>query len=89
MPSGHIHNTDTQADTQSATVVMSSTEVKIKAVQEWNTSQDVKDVRSFLGFASYYQLYVHQFAEVAHPLIELTKKGVEWQWGMYQKEAFR
>ena len=32
---------------------------------------------------------VHQFAEVAHPLTELTKKGVEWQWGLYQKEAFR
>ena len=68
---------------------MSSNEVKIKAVQEWDTPQDVKDVRSFLGFANYYRRYVHQFAEVAHPLTELTKKGVEWQWGPYQREAFR
>ena len=62
---------------------MSPTEVKIKAVQEWDTPQDVKDVRSFLGFANYYWRYVHQFAKVAHPLIGLTKKGVESQWGLY------
>ena len=49
----------------------------------------MKDIRSFLGFANYYRRYVHQFAEVAHPLTELTKKGVEWQWGPYEKEAFR
>ena len=67
---------------------MSPTEVKIKVVREWDTPQDVKDIRSFLGFANYYWRYVHQFAEVACPLTELTKKGVEWQWGPYQKEAF-
>ena len=38
---------------------MSPTEVKIKAVREWDTPQDVKDVRSFLGFANYYWRYVH------------------------------
>ena len=62
---------------------MSPTEVKIKAMWEWDTPQDVKDVRSLLGFSSYYQRYMHQFTEVVHPLIELTKKGVEWQWGPY------
>ena len=67
---------------------MSPTEAKIRAVQEWGTPRDVKDVRSFLGFANYYWRYIHQFAEVAHPLTELTKKGVDWQWGPYQKEAF-
>ena len=58
-------------------------------MREWDTPQDIKDVRSFLGFANYYQRYVHQFAKVARPLTKLTKKGVEWQWGLYQKEAFR
>ena len=67
---------------------MSPTEAKIRAMQEWDTLQDVKDVRSLLGFANYYQRYIHQFAEVAHPLTGLTKKGVDWQWGPHQKEAF-
>ena len=67
---------------------MRPTEVKIKAVREWDTPQDVNDVKSFLRFANYYRQYVYQFAEVAHPLTELIKKGVEWQWSLYQKEAF-
>ena len=56
---------------------MSPIEVKIKAMQEWDTPQDIKDVRSLLRFCNYYQQYVHQFVKVAHPLIELTKKVVE------------
>ena len=68
---------------------MSPTEAKIRAVQECDTPQDVRDVRSFLGFANYYWRYIHQVAEVAHPLTELTKIGEDWQWGLYQKEAFR
>ena len=56
---------------------MSPTEAKLKAVREWDTPRDVKDVRSFLGFANYYRRYVHQFAEVAHPLTKLTKKSME------------
>ena len=67
---------------------MSLTEAKIQAVRELDTPQDVKNVRSFRGFANYYRQYMHHFTEVAHPLTELTKKGVDWQWGPYQKEAF-
>ena len=67
---------------------MSPTEAKIKVVQEWDTLRNVKDVKPFLGFANYYQRYIHQFVEAAHPLTNLTKKGVEWQWGPYQKEVF-
>ena len=50
------------------------TDQKLEAVRNWKVPQNVKDVRSFLGFANYYQRYVHQFAKVAHPLTELTKR---------------
>ena len=60
-------------------------EQKLKAVHEWKVTQNVKDVRAFLGFANYYRRYIHQFADIARPLTELTKKGVEWQWGPYQR----
>ena len=33
---------------------MTATEAKLKAVRDWATPQDVKGVRSFLGFANYY-----------------------------------
>ena len=55
---------------------MASTEQKLKAVREWEHPRDVTSLRSFLGFANYYQRYVQGYAHVANPLIELTKKGV-------------
>ena len=60
---------------------MTLTEAKLKAVQDWATPQDVKGVRSFLGFTNYYRRFVKDFAAIADPLASLTKKGVEWQWG--------
>ena len=68
---------------------MSPTEAKLRAMWEWDTPRDVNDVRSSLGFANYYRRYIHQFIEVAHPLTKLKKKGVDWQWGPYQKKTFR
>ena len=68
---------------------MSPTEEKLKVLKEWNKPHNVRDVRSFLGFANYYRRFVYNFAEVAHPLTELTKKGVEWQWGPMEQRAFQ
>ena len=68
---------------------MSPTEVKIKAVREWDTPQDVKG-RQVLPWALPTTIggMCISLPKSAHPLTELTKKGVEWQWGPYQKEAF-
>ena len=52
------------------------------------------DVKSFLGFTNYYRKFVHQYAQVAKPLHELTsgenanKKKKEVQWQMVHQEAF-
>ena len=58
---------------------MTPTTEKLRAVKEWEVPTSVKGVRSFLGFANYYRRFVYTFAEVAHPLTELTKKDVAWQ----------
>ena len=41
---------------------MSPIEAKIRAMREWDTPQNVKDVGSFLGFANYYWGYIHHVA---------------------------
>ena len=45
---------------------------KTKAVKEWPVPQTVRDVRSFLEFASYYRRFVPKFAQVAGPLHKLV-----------------
>jgi hypothetical protein len=47
---------------------------KIEAVEDWPTPRVVRDVRAFLGLASYYRKFVRSFAEIAAPLHRLTGK---------------
>ena len=48
----------------------------------------VKEVRAFVGLASYYRRFVQNFAEVAAPLHELMKKGVKFKWEAEHQIAF-
>ena len=68
---------------------MTPTEQKVKAIRDWERPKDLRDVRSFLGFANYYRRFICDSAAVANPLTELTKKDVPWQWGPFQREAFQ
>ncbi len=61
---------------------------KIKAVQEWPQPMCVKDVRAFVGFASYYRRFVKNFASIASPLHALTKSDVNFVWSKSCQEAF-
>ena len=53
---------------------------KVEDVKNWPVPSSVKEVRTFLGFASYYRKYVKGFAEIASPLHELCKKNVTFAW---------
>ena len=60
---------------------------KIKAVKEWKTPTKIKDVESFLGFANFYQRFIHNFSHTAKLLNELKDKK-EWKWEKEHQEAF-
>ena len=53
---------------------------KVAAVAEWETPKCIRDVRSFLGLASYYRKFIPRFATVAAPLSRLTEKNVKFIW---------
>ena len=44
---------------------------KIKSVTEWPQPTPVTEVRSFLGFVSYYRRFIPNFSKVANPLSKL------------------
>ena len=61
---------------------------KVQAVAEWPIPKCVKDVRSFLGLASYYRKFIRGFAEIASPLHALTEKSREFVWTESCQRAF-
>jgi len=47
---------------------------KVAAVRDWPNLESVRDVRGFLGLATYYRKFIKGFAEIAAPLNELLRK---------------
>ena len=62
---------------------------KIKAIREWPTPQNVSDVRSFHGLASFYRRFVPNFSSLASPLNELVKNDVAFCWSDKHEQAFQ
>ena len=53
---------------------------KVKAIQNLATPTTVKGVRSFIGMCGYYRRFVPNFAKIAKPLTDLTKKNRHFYW---------
>ena len=47
---------------------------KVQGVIEWLVPRSVKDVQKSLGLANYYRQFVKDFAKIAKPLYEMTRK---------------
>ena len=52
---------------------------KMQGVIEWPVPKSMKDVQKFLGLANYYRRFVKDFAMIAKPLHEMTRKGKKWE----------
>ena len=51
---------------------------KIDCVRNWETPKCVTEIRSFVGFASYYRRFIPHFAHIAAPLVRLTEKNANF-----------
>jgi len=55
---------------------------KVKAVLEWPTPTNVKEVQAFIGFSNFYRRFIGHFSKVALPLTTKTRKQDElFTWG--------
>ena len=62
---------------------------KFAAVQNWATPRNLTELRSFVGLCSYYRRFISEFANVAAPLHQLTRKNARFIWDLEQDRAFR
>jgi hypothetical protein len=60
----------------------------VKAVQQWPTPTNARELRGFLGLAGFYRKFVRHFAVLAKPLTNLLKKNTLFIWTSEHQEAF-
>jgi len=63
-------------------------EKKISSVRDWPVPRTKKQVRSFLGFCSYYRKFVKNFSLIAKPLFSLTENTCKFEWTELCGKAF-
>ena len=61
---------------------------KVAAVHDSKVPTTVSEVRSFVGFASYYRRFIPGFATIASPLHQVTKKNKQFHWTPECQKAF-
>lgn len=61
---------------------------KVSAIREMSAPRSTRELRRFLGVASWYRRFVPDFAAIAQPLTSLLKKGKHWKWKEEQQAAF-
>ena len=64
---------------------------KIKAISEWPPLKTKKNVKSFVDCANFYRSFIHNFASIAKPLTDLTRRDQPEKliWKDIHEQAFQ
>ena len=61
---------------------------KVAQVRTWPTPENITEVKSFLGLASYYRRFMPDFSTIAKPLYKLTEAKAGFAWTEQCQLAF-
>jgi hypothetical protein len=61
---------------------------KISEILNWKQLTDVPKIRSFLGLAGYYRIFIEGFSKIVKPLTSLLEKGKEFKWDEACQKCF-
>nr|GEZ37128.1 hypothetical protein [Tanacetum cinerariifolium] len=61
---------------------------KIESIKDWASFKMSIEIRQFLGLAGYYQRFIEGFLKVAKLMTKLTQKGINFDWGEKEENAF-
>nr|GEX68235.1 transposon Tf2-9 polyprotein [Tanacetum cinerariifolium] len=61
---------------------------KVEAITKWPRLKIVTEIKSFLGLAGYYRIFVEGFSRLALPLTKLMRKGEKFVWDEEQEKSF-
>ena len=56
---------------------ISTDDEKIACIVNWKVPQTVKELKSSLGFAGYFNRYIKNFSQIAEPLLVLSKNNLK------------
>jgi hypothetical protein len=62
---------------------------KIQAIRLWSVPRTITEVKSFMGLAIYYQIFIKGLSNIASPITCLQKKGVKFEWNSKCEERFQ
>ncbi|GJZ97866.1 putative reverse transcriptase domain-containing protein, partial [Tanacetum coccineum] len=62
---------------------------KIKSIKDWASPKSLMEIRQFLGLAGYYRRFIKGFLKIAKSMTKLTQKGIKFDWGEKEEDAFR
>ena len=61
---------------------------KIDPILKYPVPRNIKDLRRFLGLATWYRRFIPNYATIAEPLTNLTKKNQKYEWLEEQQHTF-
>jgi hypothetical protein len=61
---------------------------KVKAVKNFPTPTNTRQLKGFLGLAGYYMRFIPNFSKIAKPLTDLLRKNTPFVWSQKTDETF-